>query len=326
MRTPICILTADNKPLDALITSRIMNISLTDNRADEADQLNITLDDHDGALELPKRGVKINCKLGWRGQNLIDKGDFTVDGIEWGGPADTLTIRASSANFRSDIKTAKSKSFHGKSLGEIAKSIANAHKLKLNINKDLAKIQIQHVDQTNESDLNFIRRLAKQNGAEMTVKKDQLIIFKAGSGLTGSGRNLQTIYITKSMGDQYRYAEEDRDSDHTGVAAKYQDKGKGKGEKVTAGKDGKVKTLKGTFANKDEAQRAAEAEKQKIEREKATFSFNTAYGIPEVSTETPVVMKGFKKQIETLKWIVAKATHNYSPSGLTTQLELEANI
>ncbi len=55
MRTPICILTADDKPLNVHITARIISVKVTDNRADEADQLEISLDDSDGALELPKR-------------------------------------------------------------------------------------------------------------------------------------------------------------------------------------------------------------------------------------------------------------------------------
>ncbi|WAU72964.1 MULTISPECIES: contractile injection system protein, VgrG/Pvc8 family [unclassified Acinetobacter] len=336
MRTPICILTANDKPLNALITARIISVKVTDNRADEADQLEISLDDSDGALDFPKRGVKINCKFGWRGHSMHDKGDFIVDECGWGGPADTLTIRASAANFKSNIKTEKSKSFHQKKLGEIAKSIASANNLKLNINNELAKINIQHIDQTNESDLNFLRRLAQQNGAEMTVKKGQLLIFKAGSGLTASGKKLPSITITKNDGDQYDYSEEDRDSDYTGVSARYTDHGKATKKRVTSGnpevKGGgddantKTKVLKGTFASKDEAQRAADAEMSKKQRQKAKFTFNTAYGIPEVSTETPVTLLGFKKQIDQLKWIVSKATHDYSSSGFKTDLELEASV
>lgn len=44
------------------------------------------------------------------------------------------------------------------------------------------------------------------------------------------------------------------------------------------------------------------------------------------STETPMNLDGFKSQMDMLKWIVEKATHNYSTSDLTMQLELEANI
>lgn len=336
MRTPICILTADDKPLNVHITARIISVKVTDNRADEADQLEISLDDSDGALELPKRGVKINCKFGWRGGSLHDKGDFTVDECSWGGPTDTLTIRASAADFKSGIKSAKSKSFHGKTLGEIANSIANANKLKLNISKELSDISIQHIDQTNESDMNFLKRLSKQNGAEMTIKKGKLLIFKAGSGLTASGKPLASITLTKRTGDQYNYSEEDRDSDYTGVSASYTDHGKATKKRVTSGKtevrgggndpNTKTKALKGTFASKEEAQRAADAAMSEKQRQMAKFTFNTAYGIPEVSTETPIILSGFKKQIDQLKWIVAKATHEYSGNGFTTDLEMEASV
>ena len=336
MKTPICILTADDKPLDALIMSRIIFVTVTDNRADEADQLDIMLDDHDGKLELPKRGIKINCKLGWVGESIHDKGDFIVDECEWGGSPDTMTIRASAANFKSAIKTAKSKSFHRKKLGEIAQAIATANNLKPNITKELAELSIQHVDQTNESDLNFLRRLAKQNGAEMTIKKDQLLIFKAGSGRTASGKELPAITINKHKGDQYRYSEADRNSDYTGVSASYTDHGKKTKKRVTSGKpeirgggndpNTKTKVLKGTFASEEEAHRAAEAAMSEKQRQMAKFTFNTGYGVPEVSTETPVVLVGFKKQIDQLKWIVAKATHDYSSSGFTTDLELEASV
>jgi phage protein D len=37
-------------------------------------------------------------------------------------------------------------------------------------------------------------------------------------------------------------------------------------------------------------------------------------------------LDGFKPQVDKLKWIVEKATHSYSTSGLTMQLELEASI
>jgi len=59
----------------------------------------------------------------------------------------------------------------------------------------------------------------------------------------------------------------------------------------------------------------------------AKFSITTAYGIPEISTESPVMLEGFKSEVDKLKWIVEKATHSYAKSGgLITQLELETNI
>lgn len=326
IKTPICILTADNKPLNDQILKRIISVTVTDNRANEADQLDIVLDDSDGVLELPRRGVKINCQLGFEDDDLHDKGDFIVDETEWSGTPDTITIKASSANFKSKIKEAKSKSYHRKKFGEIAAEIAKNHELTLMMTDELKQINLNHIDQTNESDLNLLVRISKQNGTEMAVKKDRLLIFKVGSAKTASGKDLPSLTLTRNDGDQFRYLEQDRESDHTGVSASYHDTAKAKRENVTAGTEGKVKKIKGTYANKEEADRASKAKMAEIKRQMAKFSITTAFGIPSISTESPVQLEGFKPQADKLKWIVEKATHSYSTSGLTMQLELEANI
>ncbi|ASN71619.1 putative tail protein [Uncultured Caudovirales phage clone 2F_1] len=327
IKTPVCIITANARPLNQLIAERILSVTVTDNRANEADELSIVLDDHDGALELPKRGVKLNCQMGFKGEVIHDKGDFIVDETEWSGTPDLITVKASSANFKSNIKEAKSKSYHRKDFGQIAGEIAKKHDLSLVMTDDLKTIDLVHVDQTNESDLNLILRLAKQNGAEMAVKKDRLLIFKAGTAKTASGKDLAAITLTRRDGDQFRYSEQDRESDHTGVTASYQDTSKGKREKALTGEKGKVKHLKGTFANKAAAERASRAKMAEIKRQMAKFSIVSAYGIPAISTESPVKLDGFKKEIDEKKWIVEKATHTYNKNaGLSTQLDLEAGL
>ena len=336
-RIPIYQITADNQPLNALINSRIISISITDNRSGEADELSLSLSDHDGQLQLPKRGVKLTCKLGFIDSGLHDMGSFIVDQTEWQGTPDTITIKARSADFKSPLKTGKRKSYHRQTFGQIAQSIATENKLKLVINPDLAKLNHAHIDQTDESDLNLLGRLAKQNGAELSIKQGRLLIFKAAQAKTASGQTLPTLSLTRQDGDQFSYQEQDRESDYSGVSASYQDPKAAKHQRVTSGNpeirgggddpNTKTKLLKGTYANAEEAQRAADAEQQRINRAKATFSITTAHGRPDISTESPVQLQGFKKEIDQLKWIVAKATHNYSSNGgLTTALELEANI
>ena len=337
IKTPICLITADNKPLNDLILSRIISVTVTDNRANEADELSIVLDDSDGILELPKRGVRLNCKMGFIGEELHDKGDFIVDETEWSGTPDQITVKASSANFKSNIKAAQSKSYHRKTFGEVATDIARKHALELVMTATLKAINLNHIDQTNESDLNLLARLAKQNGAEMAVKKDRLLIFQAGTAKSASGKDLPAITLTRNDGDQFRYNEQDRESDYTGVSASYQDLGKATRKKVTSGnpeKRGggndpttKTRVIKGTFANKEEAQRATDAKMAEIKRQMAKFSINLALGMPEISTESLVKLEGFKAEVNKLKWIVEKATHTYSKSnGLITQLELESNL
>ncbi len=53
---PLCLLIVDGKDITHAIEKRLININLTDNRGMEADALDISLSDHDGALTIPPRG------------------------------------------------------------------------------------------------------------------------------------------------------------------------------------------------------------------------------------------------------------------------------
>ena len=62
-----------------------MNLTLSESRGEEADKLDITLDDSDGRLPMPGKGSKIALKLGWAGHGLVDKGTYEVDEVEHQG-------------------------------------------------------------------------------------------------------------------------------------------------------------------------------------------------------------------------------------------------
>ncbi|SUB14988.1 Phage protein D [Pantoea agglomerans] len=69
------------------IEQRLISLTLTDNRGFEADQLDIELDDADGQLMMPRRGVELSLALGWKGEAFFPKGTYTVDEIEHSGTA-----------------------------------------------------------------------------------------------------------------------------------------------------------------------------------------------------------------------------------------------
>lgn len=50
------------------LDERIMSLSLTDNRGFDADQLTLSVDDSDGRLVLPPRGVELAVSIGWLGE------------------------------------------------------------------------------------------------------------------------------------------------------------------------------------------------------------------------------------------------------------------
>jgi|GEM_PF-447675 P2 family phage major capsid protein len=104
-------LTVDGKDIARLISPRLMSLEHTDNRGLEADQLSITLSDHDGLLEIPPKGAVVKLWMGWSDTGLVDKGSYTVDETEHSGAPDILSIRARSADLRGSLKTKRERSW-----------------------------------------------------------------------------------------------------------------------------------------------------------------------------------------------------------------------
>ena len=328
LRIPVLKLTADDKPLSDQVMARLMTLSVTDNKSLDADELTITLDDHDGALALPKRGVKLQCWLGFVDAGVHDMGTYIVDSSEWSGSPDTINIKAKSADFKSSLKDGRSQSYHNTTLGEIAEAVTKRQQLTLSIKPELTTLDVGHVDQTDESDIHLLTRLCHQYGAVVNIKHGKLLIFTANTNVSASGHPLDITVITRQTGDQFRYSVEDRQSDYDNVSASYQDT-KTATRKTVNNNEAKTKTrrLKGTYKSKEAATAAANAEAKRIKEEQAKFSITTAYAYPAVTTESPITLQGFKAEIDALKWTVDKATHTYGKSsGLTTQLDLLASI
>lgn len=218
--TPQFMLTLNSKDITGNISDRLINLTMTDNRGFEADQLDIELDDTDGLVELPVRGAVLSLYLGWKGFALVGKGDFTVDEVEHRGAPDAVTLRARSADFRGTLNSRREESWHDTTLGAVVEAIATRNKLKASVVTSLAGIQISHIDQSQESDAVFLTRLAERNGGAVSVKAGKLLMLKAGSGTTASGKAIPQITIERSSGDRHQFAIADRGA-YTGVTAKW---------------------------------------------------------------------------------------------------------
>jgi phage protein D len=84
-----------------------------------------------------------------------------------------------------------------------------------------------------------------------------------------------------------------------------------------------LKVLRHTYANQKNAQRAAQAEWQRLQRGVASFSMTLAHGQPELFTEMPVTLRGWKPEIDHAAWIITRVVHTLSSDSYTTTLTLE---
>jgi phage protein D len=337
-----------DKDITGRFQGRLIELTLTDNSGFEADQLDIELDDSDGKLDLPEKGVRLSLSLGWEGAGLVDKGTYKVDELEHTGPPDRLVIRARSADMDGGLTTRREDSYAGKTVAEVVQAIALRNKFTWLVGKKLAGQVITHVDQTGESDANFLSRLAKEFDAIATVKNGTLLFIPAGEPTSGSGLPLPTVSITRASGDTHTFSVADREN-YNGVKAHYQDTRAGvrgevvidasnavatKEKRTAKGKKKKqetvqanpnpdnVKVLRHTYASRSNAERAARAEWQKIQRGVATFNITLARGRAELFPSLHARVSGWKPQIDGTGWSVGRVVHSLNDSGFTTALEL----
>ncbi|QZQ51977.1 phage late control D family protein [Erwinia persicina] len=218
--SPAFMVKVNSEDVTADISPRLISLTMTDNRGFDADQLDIELDDTDGQLAMPPRGAVISLFLGWKGQPLIGKGDFTVDEIEHHGAPDAMTIRARSADFRGSLNSRREVSYHDTTLGEVITQVATRNDLKPMMGDGLAAVKVSHIDQTQETDAAFLTRIATLNGAVAAIKAGRLLFIKPGGGVTAAGKPIPQMTITRQDGDRHSFSIADRGA-YTGVTASW---------------------------------------------------------------------------------------------------------
>lgn len=320
-------LTLDGQDLTARVRPRLVSLRLTETRGDEADQLDLVLDDSDGRLALPREGAVIRLQLGWKQGTkvpvgLVDKGSFTVDEVEHSGPPDVITVRARSADLTAQLRTRREQSWRDTTLGQVMQDIAGRNGIAARIAAQLADIALPSLIQSRESDIAFLRRLGRAYDAVATVKNGNLLFLPIGLGQTARGQPLPSAAIRRQDGNRHSYVRQKRE-DYTGVTASWQSVKGAKRQKVTVGSDDNAKRISRVYASEQDARLAAQAEWGRIQRGVVTISFSLALGRPDLYPEQHLQLSGFKPEIDATRWLITEVTHSLSNSGFATDLRLE---
>lgn len=318
--TPVYQLTINGNPVE--LHNRLLNLQVVDKNGMEADELTLEIDDADGAVAIPSKGVVVGVSFGYHWHSRY-VGRFVVDEVTHSGAPDVLSIRASSADFRRSLLEERELSYHALTLGDILGAVAGRNGLALAMSGALSGVEIEHLDQTNESDANLVSRLAVEYDAVGTVKDGRLVFIARASGRSAGGAALPVVRILRHEGDRHDFSDADRDEQVTGVVAYWQDKKKAQRQKVMAGGGGYCRHLKQTYNSEKEAREAAFGQFKRIQTRARKLNINLAMGRPELIAELPVVTVGFKPEIDALRWFIKEVTHTLNEQGLTTSIACE---
>ena len=302
------------------IRDRLLSLTVTDEAGIKADTVEIVLDDRDGLIELPTPGAPMLVFLGYRETALIPMGLFTSDEVTVSSPPATLTIRAKAADLGGTIKDQKSRSWDKMTIGDIVATIAGEHGLTPKVAERLKSVLIDHIDQTEESDIGFLDRMGRDHDALVSVKGGALLFMGKGEGRSASGlpipprpvlaRDTTTWTLTLTTREAY-----------ASVLALWQDTGAARRQEVTAGEGAPTLRLRHIHQTEAEAMTAATAKLDEITRGSDSFEA-TFPGAPLIAAETRILTLGFRAGVNG-PWSITTATHTLDGSGFTTSISAE---
>jgi len=206
---PIFRIYANSQEITAAIRDRLIELVVTDEAGIQSDELKLTLDDRrreDGSIaELPRIGTVLTVSIGYAETRLVSLGRFIVDELEIRSPPATLSVSAKAADMVGPFRSPKTRSWDETSLGKLVAAIAAEHRYQAKIDPELGAIAIPHLDQTAESDMALLTRLATKHDAVAKPVAGFLVLARQGAIKTITGQVMPTITLRSSDLAEWRY-------------------------------------------------------------------------------------------------------------------------
>lgn len=337
---PLFRIYAGSQEITVAIRDRLIELVVTDEAGIQSDELKLTLDDRrreDGAIaELPRIGTVLTVSLGYAETTLVAMGRFIVDEVEIRSPPATLTVSAKAADMVGPFRSPKTRSWDETTLGQLVEAIASEHRYEAKIDPELGAIEIPHLDQTEESDMALLTRLATKHDAVAKPVAGFLVLAKQGAIKTITGQVMPTVRLSASDLAEWRYRHSARKpggsgstSDHDtqkppttatgGTRAYWWDFERGERREFTTGQP-PFEEIRYVHATEAEAKAAAATRKNTGERGQGELSFSLS-GDPRLAAEGRLSIT-LRPGIPT-DWRIKRVEHRLGAQGYTTQVECE---
>lgn len=303
---------ANDKDVTESLRRHLVSIDYTDDIDDEADGFTIRF--QGGNFKPPSFGDSLKVWLGYVG-DLWYVGSFSIlkSRIEF----ETLEVEvtATPVNFGSDIKEKRTMAYEHTTLDQILHTIASRYKL--GVKNSFPKRAYKHKSQTNQSDLDFMQRLAKESGATFAIKNNT-IIFRPKNGSDGD-KELPTFMIDAKNTKGLWFETLDKTAYGSCVASWHSTK-ENKTKSVTVGHGKPVLHIKSTFKDESDARMKALARLDESRRGEARGGFEY---------EGMNVIAGAKINLSNLPsgWTslfgIKQVRHSWGSGGYVVSVEIE---
>ena len=317
---PIFEIKADNQDITDRMADRLLSISITDEIKNQADTIEISLDDRDSKIEMPRTGAELAVSLGYEKVGISHLGLYVVDEIGISGPPDTLTIRGRAANFRKSLKAQKTRSWDAGTLGDIISDIAKDNDLEKKIGDEFNEIEIPHLDQTEESDLHLLTRLGRQYDAVAKPVENCLVFLTREDFKSASQKPIKDVVLGRQDVERWNAIIAERGK-YQSVAAFWHDIEKAERVKIKVGEGEPQYILRHNYPDLGQAEAAASAKLESINRGVASVNV-TIQGDPKIGVKAKLRLHDFRDGADG-DWEIIKVNHDYGSSGYQTNIAAE---
>ena len=309
----------DGVPVAGHFYERLLSLTVTDEEGMKSDTVDIELNDGPpNFLAIPRKGAIISVKMGF-GDDLVPKGVFTADKVNVDCLPYKMSISGKAADLRSGkLKERQERSWDKSKLGDILSQIASESGLTPAVDDDLADFEYEWLAQQDESNINFLRRLAERHNGLFAVKQRRLIFTRLGSGLSASGAPLGSIILTpeKIKVGSLKVEINDR-TKYSKVVAYYQDSDKAERVEIDADADAEgdsVYRLPEPYASPAEADKAAQAKAKELQRGEGSVSV-TVIGDAGIDAGLPLLFADVRPGVDGVPYIIKTAKTSYTKTG-----------
>ncbi|WP_246787415.1 phage late control D family protein [Bartonella vinsonii] len=308
----------EDKPVHEVFYQRLLNATITDHAGNEADRFEAEFDDRGNDLEVPQSNSALQVIFGYENSISAFMGRFVVESVVsiGGSDGEILRLCGKSASMRKELKEQTSEHFDHKTVGEIVETLAKRHGYQAKISPQFTHKTLPYVIRTDQSAVDFLTRLADRMQARFLIKDNKFLFL--------SGDNLPVLELHKHDCSSWEFTLEPR-TQYGSVESTYFDRSQGKqlSVKYCTNLQGPTRRLRGCYPCKEEALAAAASESDRLCRSMGSGSLSLE-GRPEIMADQPLILQGFRKQING-PWKAATVTHRYEKqSGYTTDITLEA--
>ncbi len=322
VKTPSFRIVWNGKDITEDITHLTKSVVYEDALEDESDSVEVVCENSDlrwlGSW-YPQKGDRIELWIGYKDEQ-IRIGEFEVDEFEFTGSAtggDEIRIRGIATQLNKPLREKKTRGWENTTLNTIVVSIAKEHGLTPIVEAEDTKIK--RIDQRQEGDWHFLKRLAEKYGKVVKIQGQNLYWGEKEKLYQGKPK------LTLTREDIISYSFKDKQhSVYRGIKLKYFDKKEKRLKTYTERWPAENPSADWLVVNKDffsleEVKAYARSMKLKYVKAEKHGSF-IVVGNPLLLASVKFKLEGFLKLDG--EWIVERSTHRVGrQEGYTTEIE-----